>query len=473
VDAPQTITVTVQVGHVVPSSFDVSVAPCGSASVPIVNLIFGGMADTIQTQDGANWLSLDLSITDAGTFEYFDYTAVVTPQPSNTAGNTYTGWITTNLINTPIFTVTMNVTAPPGGYGPQPIACAYPAKVTEQLEAGAVDYVDVILSNPGSGALAISGVSTTGSWLTASASGATVQLGFDATGLSPNTYTGSVRIASNASNSPTAVPVTFQVVPAGPPVISAVLDNTLFGGGPLGATVSPGDIVALFGQQLSFDGPSVGPAPPLAMQLGGASVFVNGEQAPLYYSSSRQIDFQMPMDTALGTAQVQVSANGWTSASAPIRVDSMAPELLLLDGTGGYGVIVDASQGNGYNVLPLPSNIMIPGFISQPAKPGDVLTIYAVGLGPTNPSVASGQPSPDGIGAPLAWLTIIPSVNFFLSEGRELVVATPSYAGLAPYFAGLYQINVTIPANCPTGTVYLLLSYPDSPGSNAVYIQVQ
>jgi uncharacterized protein (TIGR03437 family) len=328
------------------------------------------------------------------------------------------------------------------------------------------------MSNSGQGTLAISGVPASGSGIGATVSGSLVIVTLDPTGLSPNTYTGSLSIASNAVNSPTTVPVTFQVVAAGAPTIfyGGVVDDAVFGQS--GLTVTPGDIVALFGQQLSTVAPVVGQQPPLATTLGGASVTVNGETAPLYFSSYGQINFQIPVDTATGTALVQVESNGQTGNTVSLNAESRSPRLLVLDSP--YGTIVDASQGNGYNVLPFPPTIAFPNFLSQPAKPGDVLTIYSIGLGPTSPAVASGQPAPGT--APLAELTSTPTVVFHSATSGPLGVqltSTPSYAGLAPNFAGLYQINAAIPGNCPEGTIEVWLRFPDSTTSNAVEILVQ
>ena len=68
--------------------------------------------------------------------------------------------------------------------------------------------------------------------------------------LSPNTYTGSVTVVTNAANSPTVIPVTFQVLATAAPTIfyQGVVDDAVFGQD--GLTVTPGDVIALFGQQL-------------------------------------------------------------------------------------------------------------------------------------------------------------------------------------------------------------------------------
>ena len=43
---------------------------------------------------------------------------------------------------------------------------------------------------------------------------------------------------------------------------------------------------------------------------------------------------------------------------------------------------------------------------------------------------------------------------------------------MSPGFAGLYQVNVTIPEDVPKGTISLSITFPDST-SNAVQIVVQ
>jgi uncharacterized protein (TIGR03437 family) len=100
---------------------------------------------------------------------------------------------------------------------------------------------------------------------------------------------------------------------------------------------------------------------------------------------------------------------------------------------------------------------------------GDVLTVYAIGLGPTNPAVGTNVPAPGS--EPLARLTVTPAVEF----GNGIfgtISATPSYAGLSPGSVGLYQVNVAIPAGVLSGNVNLTLSFPDST-SNTVQIAVQ
>jgi uncharacterized protein (TIGR03437 family) len=105
-----------------------------------------------------------------------------------------------------------------------------------------------------------------------------------------------------------------------------------------------------------------------------------------------------------------------------------------------------------------------PGVPTRPAKVGDVLTIWCIGLGPTSPSVADGAPAPSS--EPLARLTVTPQVDF------GGIPATPAFAGLTPTASGLYQVNVAVPPGVPSGTVNVDLVFPDST-SNTVAIAVQ
>jgi len=507
VDAPQTITVTVEIGGAVPSSVIAYVPPyvappaaastvavpftLGAASCPYLN---GCLTGAINTQDGANWLSLMLS--GAGSNQStLPYMINITPQQSNTAGNTYTGSIVTSgsafAPDNKTIAVTMNVTTLP--------IVQVPAPINLQVLPGSSTTSYTQLANLGQGTLAISSVTASGTGLTSTNSGTDLSgqggntpwfsVTIDSTGLSPNTYTGSVTVITNAANSPTVIPVTFQVLAVGPPTIfyQGVVDDAVFGQD--GLTVTPGDVIALFGQQLDAN-VGVAGLPPLPTSLADlTSVTVNGETAPLYFASSGQINFQMPMDTPYGTALVQTSTTVFYSAPlsqgpetsniVSVHVAARAPRLLLLYNTGGYGAIVDASQGNSYNTLPIPSTVSEPGFITKPAATGDVLVIYAIGLGPTSPSVATGQPAPDGsAGHPLAQLTSTPTVLFGVDkDGLQVQISVPpaqiQYAGLSPYYAGLYQVNVPIPQNCPPGTVQVSLTFPDGTASNAVNIAVQ
>ena len=85
-----------------------------------------------------------------------------------------------------------------------------------------------------------------------------------------------------------------------------------------------------------------------------------------------------------------------------------------------------------------------------PAKPGDILTIYGVSFGPTNPAVPTGQAA-----ANVAPSTSTPAVSLgTLNMNAQDVL----YAGASPGTPGLYQLNIRVPANLPDGDYPLSLT---------------
>ncbi|MBS1856098.1 MAG: hypothetical protein JST11_12080 [Acidobacteria bacterium] len=455
VDAPQTITVTVQMGGGVPASVDVYVAAGSSRDVTFSTN--SPLSASTKTNDGGNWLSLTLD--GVGSFRFtYPYRLRVAP-PAGMGEGTYSGSVTTSGSSFPAdnksIALTMRVTS-------QPIAVASANAVNVQLAQGApANTTAVALNNAGSGTLTVSGVTATGgAWLTATPYSGGALLKLDAGTLSPGTYTGSVAVASNAVNGTITVPVTFVVTPKGAPVIryQGVVDNGTFAAG---EAATGGDVMVVLGEQLSFGDLTVGQAPPLATTVGGAKVLVNGTEAPMYYSSYGQLAFQLPYGLSPGSVEVQVSRDGQLSNKVSVDIAPRAPRMLLI-GSTGYGAIVNQDGS-----LPMPVGA-ISGVNTHPAHAGDTLTIYAIGLGETSPLPAAGTPAPAA--EPLARLTAVPSVVF--GGGIGAITATPLFAGLTPTYAGLYQVNVTIPDGVPKGTLGLTLVFPDSV-SNAASIVIE
>jgi len=79
---------------------------------------------------------------------------------------------------------------------------------------------------------------------------------------------------------------------------------------------------------------------------------------------------------------------------------------------------------------------------ANPARRGRIVQLYANGLGPVDNTPPSGEPTP---AQPLAVTRAQPEV---LIAGRRAQV---HFSGLAPFVVGLYQINVTVPADAPVG----------------------
>jgi len=159
------------------------------------------------------------------------------------------------------------------------------------------------------------------------------------------------------------------------------------------------------------------------------------------------------VEVAPGSAVVQVKRDdGQTSNSVSVGVADRAPRLI-------------AAVNQDYSVN---SRVGQDPDTTHPAHIGDVLTIYAIGLGATNPSVASGQPAPSA--EPLARVSSDLSVNFSGSVVGPF--ASPAYAGLTPTSAGLYQINVVVPDGTPKGIIDLSVGFIGS-RSNSLRVAIQ
>jgi uncharacterized protein (TIGR03437 family) len=159
---------------------------------------------------------------------------------------------------------------------------------------------------------------------------------------------------------------------------------------------------------------------------------VGGLSAPLIYLSDGQLDVQIPSEL-VPTQQyaILVSSNGALTLPDQIDVVPAVPGVANF----GDGRII-AQHGVDYVLVDA----------SHPAKPGEFLIIYLVGMGATNPRVASGDPSP------AANVTVQPKVTV---DGQMAAVA---YAGLSPGAAGLYQINFQVPANARSGDLPVIVT---------------
>ncbi len=212
-------------------------------------------------------------------------------------------------------------------------------------------------------------------------------------------------------------------------------------------TISPGGVVnaasfldgsasgawlTIFGANLSvttrtwtaadFNGTS------LPTSLDGVSVTINGKAAYVYYVSPNQVSVLAPVDSTTGPLLVQVVNSAGSSNFLTVTKKAIAPEFFSYPQQSGRYVI--AQDGLSYAALG-PAGLLGPGEPTRPTMPGEIVILYATGLGGTNP------PSTDGqiIQTPIT-LPILPQV---LIGGAS---ATVQFAGVVE--AGLYQLNVVV-----------------------------
>jgi uncharacterized protein (TIGR03437 family) len=200
-----------------------------------------------------------------------------------------------------------------------------------------------------------------------------------------------------------------------------------------GAPLAPGTVAAVFGSGLA---PSVAQPGviPLPSTFNGTQVLVGALSAPLYFLSDSQLDVQLPTELAPNQDySIVVSANGGLTLPDTITTTGVDPAVVV---NPDFSVIAEHLD---FSLITAAS----------PAAKGETITLFLAGMGATNPPVASGAASPS---SPLARVTAQPAVTI---GGQP---ATIVFAGLTPGAAGLYQINVTVPAGVNSGSQPLLIT---------------
>ena len=433
IDAPQDITVTVQVGGGVPDSIDLYAQPGGPAAVTTFSTNSPLNAAT-KTANGETWLSF--SLTGVGSFRFsYPYRVAVTPQPDMGPGD-YPATIVTSgsslAADNKTIGVTMHVTT-------LPIAQSAPATLTVRLAQGAPPQsYHFTLSNAGQGALAIAAATANGGgWLSAANSDPVVTATIDPGQVSsPGTYQGSIAVATNAANTTLTIPVELFIVAQGAPVATFQGVSDIATSDPT-QRLAPGTLANLNGEQLTLQGSQMGSAP-YATNLGGATVLVGGLAAPLVSVAYGQISFQVPYETPPGFTTVQVMRDGQTGNSVGVNVAAMAPQLLPLAGL--YGNIVN-TDGSFATPVTLGAN-------NHPAHPGDTVIIYGIGFGQTTPNAVTGAPAPGDVPDEVP---AVPNVTFGGAFTGTPVITQAADASLTAGMVGLYQVTVVVPDDVSIG----------------------
>jgi uncharacterized protein (TIGR03437 family) len=211
------------------------------------------------------------------------------------------------------------------------------------------------------------------------------------------------------------------------------------------APVSPGALATVFGSNFTGSGQSAVASLPLPESLAGIAVNVDGKPAPLLYVSANQINFQIPWETGTGSASVTVNSSAVKSGAVNVSVLAAAPGLFYQ----GSHAIVENSD------FSLNSS-------SNPAPAGSTILAYLTGAGAVSPAVGDGEPAGS---SPLSMVTS--SVTATIGSAAAQV----SFAGLAPTFVGLWQVNVVVPAGLTQGEYPLIIS-ADGQASNAADVSV-
>lgn len=179
----------------------------------------------------------------------------------------------------------------------------------------------------------------------------------------------------------------------------------------------------------------------LPTSLADVSVEVNGRAAFLQFVSPAQVNALVPDDGDTGNVRVEVIRAGQRSTAAMVLKQALSPGFLPFRDSAGRLYI--AARHADFSVVGKTG--LFPNAAANfttPARPGEVILLFAVGFGPTTPAVEAGV-------IPSAIARTTNEARVFFGDAP----ATVSYAGVSPGSAGLYQLNVEVPATAPNGDV--------------------
>jgi len=239
-----------------------------------------------------------------------------------------------------------------------------------------------------------------------------------------------------------------SVVHAAPPqsALPVINANGVVEGASFTQKVAAGGIASIFGSNLA---PSVVAATtvPLPTVLNGVTVTLNGSPCSLFYVSPSQINFQVRWEVLpLGSAALVVTTAAGSSSSYTVTLSPVAPGIFAI------GVSAQAAALISNTSTYAAAAGSIPGANSGPAMAGQYVSIYCSGLGAVANQPADGAASPAG--------KALATITAQIEVGIDDHFAIPSFAGLAPGFVGLYQVDVQVPSGLPgpSATVTLVVN---------------
>jgi uncharacterized protein (TIGR03437 family) len=217
--------------------------------------------------------------------------------------------------------------------------------------------------------------------------------------------------------------------------------------------VAAGSIAAVFGSNLAIGESDPEVATPLLNTLSESSFTIGGRVSPLYFASPGQVNLQIPWSLAgLTQAPIQATVDGDASNLQMVSLAPFGPGIFTLDATGtGQGAVLIAPT----------AQLAAPG---TPVLRGEYISIFCTGLGAVTNEPATGAPA---LATPLSFTLTLPTVTI---GGAEAEV---TYSGLAPGFAGLYQVNAIVPEGASAGNAVPVVLSIGGVTSNTVTIAVQ
>ena len=255
----------------------------------------------------------------------------------------------------------------------------------------------------------------------------------------------------------TKVTLTAAAAVSNKPVISA---GGVVNAASQSASIESGSWVSIYGSNLAPSTVATGRSwtgaeivnGQLPVNLDGVSVTINGKPAAISYVSNTQLNVQAPDDTATGPVAVVVTTANGSSDAATVNLQPFSPGLFMFTTKYPAAILADGTYAAAPGTLA--------SVVSRAATAGDVVQLFGTGFGATDPAVVSGWVF---AGAAETAATVTATIGG--------VSAPVEFSGITG--AGLYQINVRVPAGLPAGDLPLMLTVGGVSIPAASYLTVQ
>jgi uncharacterized protein (TIGR03437 family) len=211
--------------------------------------------------------------------------------------------------------------------------------------------------------------------------------------------------------------------------------SNVFTFAPAGNPIAPGEFIQIYGTGLPVQNAVPVPYPP---KLNGVQLLINNTPAPLQQIIPDRVFAVVPYSITGPTATIVLNNNGAVSNTITVAVAATAPGVATVPQNGlGAGAIMHSDNKTLVSAL-------------VPASRGETVVIYLTGLGAVSPPVSDGAAA---LVNPLSHANSVLAVYFggACNDFPNCDALNVTYQGLSPTFAGLYQVNVTIPLDAAPG----------------------
>jgi len=216
--------------------------------------------------------------------------------------------------------------------------------------------------------------------------------------------------------------------------------------------IAPGEVISIFGYNLGPQQPVTAPGPNWPTWTDGTVVRVNGQDAPMRFISFYRVDVEVPTGLDLSkNARLSVLRGGVSTNEVEVPVARVSPGIFTVNQIGVGQAEAKNSDGTANSQ-------------SNPVARGNVVTVYANGLGPTEPVSSEGQPASGEVD----FLPIAP-----ITARIGGVAAEVKKAALAPGKVAVFAVDIVVPPGIDPGVAEVIIGAGSASSQAGATIQVK